>query len=85
MTDRSYDIAPIRLSQRAGRRPPHDARSAAVEKQLGFSAMLVAATLAVVMWNAWPAGQSVDAPLAATTPTTGVSQLFDTSKGIRRL
>lgn len=85
MTDRSYDIAPIRLSPRAGRRPPHAARSAAVERQLGLSAMLVAATLAVVVWNAWPVGQSAQAPVTATAPTAGVSQIFDTSKGVRRL
>lgn len=77
------DLAPIRLP-RSGRAPARVAgRSAAVERQLGLSALLVAVTLAVVLWNGIPASTGPTTTVTVKAPVA--SQIYDTSKGIRRL
>jgi hypothetical protein len=84
MTSQSFpDLAPIRLGRRSRTAPQAAGRSAAVERQLGLSALLVAATLAAVLWNGLPEQPASPEALAVKAPAA--SHIFDTSKGVRRL
>jgi hypothetical protein len=85
MSSTFRDIEPIRLSAVRARRAAVAGRSESVERSLGLSAILVAATLAACVYAVLPGAATDRSRTLASQPSPSSVSIYDTSKGVKRL